>query len=124
MIKQKKENTFKAEQPIVILDGISLKHYGDSTFIEIEGDKLNEQLDFGFELSTGNDVNGYPVKYSIRFTAESNMNPLQLKKYTEGFYKLASNNLWIDKRDPFKLILRVAQVEKFECYYAFEKQDK
>lgn len=121
MIKQKKENTFKQEQPVVILDGISVKHVGNAVFVEIEGNKLDEQLDFGFALKTGLDENGYPVKYSVRFTPQTNMNTFML---ADGFYKLASNNLWIDKRDESKNILRVAQVEKFECYYAFEKEDK
>ena len=129
MIKQKKEQNFKGEQPIVYLDGISLKHATvegrQVAFVEITGKQLDECLDFGnVKVDTGKDENGYDKKYSVRFTAESNINPAALAKYTEGFYKLASNNLWIDQRDPNKLILRVAQVEKFECYYAFENNNK
>lgn len=130
MIKQKKEQFQKGEQPVVYLDGITLKVASVDeravAFVEITGDQLAECLDFGpkVEIKTGKDKDGYPYKYSIRFTAEANINPAALVKYTQGFYKLASNNLWIDARDPEKLILRVAQVEKFECYYAFENNKK
>jgi len=130
MIKQKKQQFQKGEQPIVYLDGISLKVANADgkkvAFVEITGDQLNECLDFGdkIKIKTGKDENGYPYKYSVRFTAEANINPAALAKYTQGFYKLATNNLWIDTRDASKLILRVAQVEKFECYFAFENNSK
>ena len=44
----------------------------------------------------------------------------------EGFYKLVTNNMWIDTREDKvdKRIIRVAQVEKFECYYEFTKEEK
>ena len=121
-MKQKKINFQKEEQAPVILDGISLKHFNNATFIEIEGAKLDEQIDFGekVKIETGKDENGYPIKYQIRFTPACNINPYN---FTEGFYKLITNNMWIDLRDDKKdkNIIRVAQVEKFECYYEFTK---
>lgn len=128
-MKQKKVNFNKEEQAPVILDGITLKHAKLSngaiaTFVEISGKDLDEQIDFGStKIDTGKDENGYDVKYQIRFTASCNMN---IQALTEGFYKLISNNMWIDTREDKieQRILRVGQVEKFECYFEFTKEEK
>lgn len=129
-MKQKTVRFNKEEQAPVILDGITLKHAklqngALATYVEIAGKDLEEQIDFGsnVKIEVGNDENGYPVKYQIRFTAATNMNTSNL---TEGFYKLVTNNMWIDTREEKKdaRIIRVAQVEKFECYYEFTNDKK
>lgn len=128
-MKQKKINYNKEEQALVILDGITLKHAKLSngaiaTFVEISGKDLDEQIDFGStKIETGVDENGYDLKYQIRFTSACNLNTQAL---TSGFYKLISNNMWIDKREDKieQRILRVGQVDKFECYFEFTNEEK
>lgn len=126
MMKQKKVRFEAKEQEPVILDGITLKHFklesGQvATYIEIAGKDLDEQVDLGVKIETGKDENGYDIKYQVRFTAATNINVMNL---TEGFYKLVSNNIWLDKREGKENILRCGQVDKFECYYEFTKENK
>ena len=130
-MKQKNRRFEKKEQEPVILSGISLKHAEfvndkgkkqTACFIEIKGDDLWDQVEFeNTNIEIGKDKDGYDIKYRIMFTSETNMEAF-LKTATDGFYTLVSNNMWIDKREGYDRILRVAQVEKFECYYKFENK--
>lgn len=128
MAKQKKrENTFSVNE-LIVLDSIVVKKVMKDkkkmTFVEIDGDKLFEQVDFGAKhpIATGKDENGYPVRYSVRFTDDADVNKDKLEA---GIYEVQSENIWIDDRDPEKLILRIGKLNApLKCYYTFKNDDK
>lgn len=122
MAKQKDvKKEFKKE--VVILDSVVVKKVLSEgrkiTFVEIDGDKLESQIDFGsIKVVTGNDKDGYPIRYSVRFTEDSEINKDKLE---EGLYEFTTENIWIDNRENMKdkLILRIGKCVSFKCYYSF-----
>lgn len=127
MAKQKKRvNEFSSAKELIVLDSIVVKKVEKDkkkmTFVEISGDKLDEQVDFGSKhpVMKGKDENGFDIKYSVRFTPDANVNTFNLKP---GCYEVQSENIWIDDRDPEKLILRIGALNSIRCYFEF-KDDK
>lgn len=128
MARQKKRETNYVSNELIVLDSIVVKKVVKDkkrmTFVEIDGDKLNEQVDFGSKhpVVTGKDENGYPIKYSVRFTGDSNV---VVDKLEAGIYEVQSVNIWIDDREPDKRILRIGELNaSLKCYYTFKNDDK
>lgn len=127
MAKQKKRvNEYSSVKELIVLDSIVVKKVEKDkkkmTFVEITGDKLDEQVDFGSKhpVKKGKDENGFDIKYSVRFTSDANVNTFNLKP---GCYEVQSENIWIDDRDPEKLILRIGALNSIRCYYEFKDED-